>query len=568
MDRRTLFAIFLIMAVLIGDQLFMSWWAKTHRPAQPTIAQDSTVTGGTTPGGTPAGVATTPSPPASGQGVPAGGAPNTTTPAGSATAVLSSGGPKVPASPTVERELKTDLFDATFTSRGGTITSWVLPKHFDLAHAKTPVNLVPTGERTFRLWVSTPYFNYDFTDVPFAVVAPAAFDSSVTFVAQDSSGIRVTKTYRVAPGSKALDVELRIAVPPEFGPIQYRYGWGSALPVTETTIHPHDTRAVALVGDKMEEYDGARILKDGPKAMKGNVRWTANRSKYFTAAIIPDSATVEDIQFAPADGGGSAVWLAGVAPPGTEIVRRSRLYAGPIQYDTLIAQGAELDRLANLGWRWVTGLSAFLLACLNFIHRHIPNYGIAIILISAATKLVFYPLTQASLRSMKLMHHLQPQVKAIQDRHKKDPAKMNAAMMALYKENKVNPLSGCLPTLLQVPVFIALYNVLLNSIELRGAGFMGYVNNLAAPDVLMKVAGFPIHLFPVLMTGSTYLMQAQTPVAPQQKQMMMLMPLMMLVFMYSFPSGVVLYWIVNNVLSALQQYLVNAAEDRKMAAGA
>ncbi|MGH7682323.1 MAG: membrane protein insertase YidC, partial [Candidatus Eiseniibacteriota bacterium] len=229
---------------------------------------------------------------------------------------------------------------------------------------------------------------------------------------------------------------------------------------------------------------------------------------------------------------------------------------------------SELDRLANLGWRWVTGLSAFLLATLNFIYRHIPNYGIAIIVISAATKLVFYPLTQTSLRSMKLMHHLQPQVKAIQDRHKNDPAKMNQAMMDLYKENKVNPLSGCLPTLLQIPVFVALYNVLLNSIELRGAGFLGYVQNLAAPDVLFHVAGFPVHIFPVLMTGSTYLMQSQTPVAPQQKQMMMLMPVMMLIFMYSFPSGVVLYWIVNNVLSAAQQYLVNVAEDRRMASGA
>jgi len=158
-------------------------------------------------------------------------------------------------------------------------------------------------------------------------------------------------------------------------------------------------------------------------------------------------------------------------------------------------------------------------------------------------------------------------VKSIQDKYKNDPAKMNQAMMALYKEYKVNPVSGCLPMLLQIPVFFALYNVLLNSIELRGAGFMAYVQDLSTPDVLMRVAGFPVHLFPVIMTGSTYLMQSQTPVAPQQKTMMMLMPVMMLVFMYSFPSGVILYWTMNNVLSAIQQYLVNAAEDRKMAAG-
>jgi YidC/Oxa1 family membrane protein insertase len=122
--------------------------------------------------------------------------------------------------------------------------------------------------------------------------------------------------------------------------------------------------------------------------------------------------------------------------------------------------------------------------------------------------------------------------------------------------------------LVQIPVFFALYNVLLNSIELRGAGFLGYVVDLSVPDVLMRVSGFPIHLFPVLMTASSYYMQSQTPVSPQQKPTMMLMPVMMLVFMYNFPSGVVLYWTVTNVLSGVQQYLVNLAEDRKMAASA
>jgi YidC/Oxa1 family membrane protein insertase len=196
----------------------------------------------------------------------------------------------------------------------------------------------------------------------------------------------------------------------------------------------------------------------------------------------------------------------------------------------------------------------------------IPNYGVAIILLSIATKLVFYPLTQSSLRAMKLMHHLQPQVKALQEKHQGDPQKMNKAMMDLYKEHKVNPVAGCLPLLIQMPIFFALYNVLLNSIELRGAGFVGYIQDLSLPDVLFTVSGFSIHLLPIVMTASTYLMQSQTPVAPAQKPMMMLMPVMMLVFMYTFPSGVILYWTVTNVLSAAQQYFVNVAEDRKMAA--
>jgi len=129
-------------------------------------------------------------------------------------------------------------------------------------------------------------------------------------------------------------------------------------------------------------------------------------------------------------------------------------------------------------------------------------------------------------------------------------------------------MSGCLPMLLQVPIFIALYNVLLFSIELRASGFVGYIQDLSAPDVLFRVGSFNLHLMPVIMTASTFLLQTQTPVAPNQKAMMYLMPVVMLFFMYTFPSGVILYWTVNNLLSALQQYLVNAAEDRRMAAQA
>jgi YidC/Oxa1 family membrane protein insertase len=368
MDRRTLIAIGLIMAVLIGDQIFMSWWAKRNRPPQ-TAGVDSTAVvgmtpagGGTSPGGTVPGAPQTGAPP----GSPASGTPGSSTTAGgstqggltagaaggaSATVAISGAGPRVPAAPEVERGLKTALFDATFSSRGGTITRFVLPQYPDLGRGNAPVNLVPDGRRALRLWVSTPYFNYDFTDVPFRVEAAAAFDSSVTFVAEDSSGVKVRKRFRVSADSRALDLEIRISVPPEFGPIQYRYGWGSALPNTEKEIQPHDIRAVALVGDKQEEVDAGKIQKDGSRALKGNVRWVANRNKYFAAAILPDSATAEEVSFAPGDDGGAVVYVVGSAAPGTEVVRHGRLYAGPIHYDTLVMQGAELDRLANLGWR-------------------------------------------------------------------------------------------------------------------------------------------------------------------------------------------------------------------------
>lgn len=585
MERRTLLAILLIMAVLIGDQILMSRIWRKPAPAPPA-ARDSVVTpgGGESAVGSPTGAgapADEKAPPAAtsatdaavtpATGGPASGAPAPGPAPSLAATAPAQGGvpgsrPSLPAAPVVRREIRNEHFRATFTSEGGAIESWILPDSPDLSGHDTPVNLVPLGGRALNVAVSTPHFDWDFRNEPFRLDEARSSDSSVTFTAEDASGVRVTKIYRIAADPRAMDVEVRIEVPAPYGPIQYRWGWWNALPQTEQRTVPKERQAVALVGDKLETYDSEKLTKSGPKEFTGTVRWAGNRSKYFVAVLLPDSATVSSVSFLDATGGEPTATLNGAAPPGTQVVRRARLYAGPIHYETLVAQGAELDRLANLGWRWLMGLSALLLWSLNALYKVIPNYGVAIILLSIATKLVFYPLTQSSLRAMKMMHHLQPQVKALQEKHKGDPQKMNKAMMDLYKEHKVNPVSGCLPLLIQMPIFFALYNVLLNSIELRGAGFMGYIQDLSLPDVAFSVGGFPIHLLPLVMTASTYLMQAQTPVAPAQKPMMMLMPVMMLVFMYTFPSGVILYWTVTNALSAAQQYIVNVAEDRRMAA--
>ena len=577
MERRTLLAILLIMAVLIGDQILMSRIWKKPKPAPAT--RDSVAT--------PApGLSATGSPSGAGVGAPidAANAPvGTPAPAGSPPPGLTAATPgqstapgtrpALPAVPTVRREIKNEHFRAVFTSEGGAIESWIIPRYPDLAHKdEVPVNLVAPGERAMNVAVSTNFFDWDYRSEPFRLDESRSSDTSVTFVAEDASGVRVTKSYRIALDPRALDIEVRIEVPAPYGAIQYKWGWWNSLPQTEHRANPKERQAVALVGDKLESYDHEKIAKSGGKEYTGTIRWAGNRSKYFVAVLLPDSATVSSAYFTAAPGatpetkGQPTVTLNGAAPPGSSVVRRARLYAGPIHYETLVAQGGELDRLANLGGKWLLGLPALLLWSLNGLHKIIPNYGVAIILLSIATKLVFYPLTQSSLRAMKLMHHLQPQVKAIQEKYQGDAAKMNQAMMALYKEYKVNPVAGCLPLLIQMPIFFALYNVLLNSIELRGAGFMGYISDLSIPDVLFSVAGLPIHLLPLVMTGSTYLMQTQTPVAPAQKPMMMIMPVMMLVFMYTFPSGVILYWTVTNVLSAAQQYIVNVAEDRKMAA--
>jgi len=431
---------------------------------------------------------------------------------------------------------------------------------------KAPVDLVRPGTRALEVVVSTGDATFDFSDVPFRIADFNETRGSISFVAEDSSGVSVTKTFALDRARKLLDLELRLSAPPGLGPIRYRVGWGSPLPITELYGKPEELQGAALLGEKLVSLDARGLGKEGLRIEKGNVRWVGNRGKYFVAALVPDSLTVDEVVFLPAADKSASAWITGAATPGSLVVRNSRLYAGPLHFDTLVGIGSGLEQAVNLGWRWLLPVSTFLLKSLLVLYQWIPNYGVGIILLSLLTKVVFYPLTQSSLRTMKVMHRLQPRMNELREKHKDDPVKMNSAVMALYKENKVNPLGGCLPMLLQVPVFLALYNVLLYSVQLRAAGFMGHVHDLSAPDLLMQLGPLPIHLLPLLMTASTFWMQALTPTDPNQKPLMMLMPVMMLFFMYNLPSGVILYWTVNNVFSALQQQWVNIADDREMAA--
>jgi len=568
MDRRTLLAVVLIMAVLLVDQLIWSRYTRSKQPPRPATTADTTLA---VPPESAAGRAAVAESVVHGRAIPTPGeasssAARFTGPAGGAGGPL--GGLWVRArtepAPASVDSLGTDEFRAKFTSTGGAVSSWMLPQ-YENPRLKTPVNLVLAGERALHVAVVARGAAVDFSDAPFRKVGGGSNEGYVTYAATDSSGIRVTKSYRLGRDPHLLELEVRVAAPAGLGPIRYLMGWANPLPLTELNARPVEQAAVAYLGAKLETMDPGKIAKEGTKRIAGNVRWAGERSKYFIASVIPDSASIPEVVFQAGPQKLPIVWLAGDAPPGVEVVRAARLYAGPIHYETLVSIGAGLEEVANLGWKWIVPVSALLLKSLVLIHHAIPNYGVAIILVALATKLIFYPLTQSSLRTMKVMHRLQPEVNAIREKHANDPARMNQAMMNLYREHKVNPMGGCLPMLLQLPVFLALYQVLLHAIELRSAGFMGWIKDLSAPDVVAHLGGFPIHVLPLIMTGSTFLLQSQTPMDPRQAFMMYLMPVLMLYIMYNLPSGVIIYWTVNNLVSALQQYLVNVAEDRRMA---
>jgi YidC/Oxa1 family membrane protein insertase len=307
----------------------------------------------------------------------------------------------------------------------------------------------------------------------------------------------------------------------------------------------------------MRKENLSRTIVDG---------WAAMMQHYFLSAIIPDAASREGLHYyslfiadqrAGEEAGrfviGAATPQAQV-PPGGSITLQHKFYIGPkIQSDLeKIAPGLELT--VDYGVLWFIAKPLFW--CLQKFHALTGNWGFAIILVTLMLKILFYNLSAAGYRSMARMRKVQPRLLAIRDRYKDDRARLNKAMMDLYKEEKINPLGGCFPILVQIPVFIALYWVLLESIELRQADFGLWIHDLSSQD--------PWYVLPVIM-GLTMLLQQKlnpAPLDPVQEKVMMMLPFVFTIFFAFFPSGLVLYWVVNNILSIAQQWMITRNIER------
>jgi YidC/Oxa1 family membrane protein insertase len=258
----------------------------------------------------------------------------------------------------------------------------------------------------------------------------------------------------------------------------------------------------------------------------------------------------------------------GVLGQGEALSRGYTLYIGPKRLTLLQKLGNGMDAVMQFGF--FTWFCKLLVPTLNFFHRLIPNYGVAIILLTFLVRILFWPLTHKSTVSMKKMQELQPKLKELQAKFKDNPQKMQQETWALYRENKVNPMSSCLPMLIQIPVFIALFNVLRSSVELRYAPFL-WVADLSEPENLLAgVLPLPLNILPILMAATMALQSGLTPSTgdPQQQKMMtIMMPVMMLVMFYTFPSALALYWTVSQVLSIVQMLMIRRQTARKSGAG-
>jgi YidC/Oxa1 family membrane protein insertase len=323
----------------------------------------------------------------------------------------------------------------------------------------------------------------------------------------------------------------------------------------------------AVLVDGVLEEIKTSDLKKGSKSFTGKIGWAAYEDNYFLLGIVPRTGEQHTAHFSLQDENRVTTVLAGasdVIQPGQRQQYTYSVYSGPKTMGDLKAVGHELERSINFGWFDVMAKPTLYL--LNFFHGYVGNYGLAIILVTVLIKLLFWPISQKGMKSMKTMQKLQPKMAKLREKYKDDKQQQQQEMINLYKTYKVNPVGGCLPMVIQIPVFFALYKVLLQTIELRHAPFMLWITDLSAPDRLFAGLDIPflggIPVLTLLMGATMFLQQKMTPATgdPTQQKVMMFMPLIFTFMFLNFASGLVLYWFINNLLSIGQQYLVNRQE--------
>ena len=472
--------------------------------------------------------------------------------------------------PAREITVSTPFYRVRISSKGAAFTSFVLKKYRETVDKNSPLKeLIPPGfkEGAIRSSLSenslkdldTAVFSVDQVNDSFEVNAEKK-EIDFNWVAAD--GTILTKTYTFDPNSYLIGLKVTIKNASQ-ALLKDQLVLSLREPVEKTGRYGF-VGPSALINDSLEQIKTKSIAdKD---EYTGKIKWIGIEDRYFLSCIIPSQEIEGSIKLSLADDvvTNRLVNHKFEILPGTQKEFTFFVFMGPKSMNLLNSLGHDLGKALNFGFFNVIAKPC--LWFMNKIHSVIPNYGIAIILLTVFTKVLLWPLGSKSYKSMSEMKRLQPLMTEIREKHKNDKQKMNQELMALYKTYKVNPMGGCLPMVLQIPVFFALYRMLYQAIELRHAPFFLWINDLSAPDRLFNF-GFsipfmePPYGIPVLtiIMGATMLLQQKMsppPGDPTQAKMMMLMPVVFTFIFINFSSGLVLYWLVNNILSISQQYYV------------
>jgi YidC/Oxa1 family membrane protein insertase len=487
---------------------------------------------------------------------------------------LDAAAPELPAeTPGVKKiRVNTDVFTLEISTQGGTIQGATLkkyPVHKDrpnelvelLSTDPTNLGLIQTGLRSVGEGDEPNHLamfeargeNYELGDADELVVP-------LTWTRPD--GVAVTKRFLFRRGDYALRIEQTVdngsnALWRGAGYVQIQ----RVSKEQERSMFDVDSYSfsgpVVYNGEKSEKLKHDDLTEDGAVTFKATNGWIASIQHHFLSAAVPQRDT-ERTYNVSVRGDRSTTSMIGPADsiaPGSSKTFTTTAFIGP----KLQSQLEEIDETLKLtvDYGWLTIISQPLFWLLSFVYEFVHNWGVAIILVTFLIKLAFYKLTESSGRSMAKMRNLQPRMKALQDRYKDDKPALSQAMMELYKREKVNPAAGCLPILIQMPFFLAFYWVLLESVEMRQAPFALWITDLSTRD--------PYFILPLIMGAAMFMQQKLNPAPadPMQAKVMQIMPIMFTVFFAFFPSGLVLYWVTNTLLSIAQQWKINRVVEQE-----
>jgi YidC/Oxa1 family membrane protein insertase len=474
---------------------------------------------------------------------------------------------------TAETEVVVDtpLYRAVWSNKGGVLKSWTLKKFKKDAQKKESLEMVPAlaaeiGRFPFSLGLDDAELAKKLNGALFQPSAPGlelaeGANGELRFVYSDGAAVRVEKTYVFTGGAYSVKTDVKVWKNGQ--PAAASVLWGPGI----GTVNAAEAKQSFSAARGSAVYTGGKVFRMNERKFKEGqnawnfVDWAAYEENYFVALFLLPGQK------------GQAAFLresgetAGGAVPAFFVyaTEPTEAYIGPKDLDVLKAYGHDTKKVISFGA--FGAIAEILLVVVKFCHKLVPNWGAAIILLTLFIKIVFFPLTYSSTKSMAKMADLQPKIKALRSKYKKaktdidERRKMNEEMMALYKQNGVNPAGGCLPLLIQLPVFWGVFRMLVVAVEFRHAPFVFWIQDLSMKD--------PLLITPILMGITQFISQKMTPTSadPSQAKMMLLMPFVMTIFFLNFQSGLVLYWLTTNVLQIGQQALMNKMMHRHPATG-
>jgi len=479
-------------------------------------------------------------------------------------------------------KVDTDLYTGVISTRGGTIKNWILKKYKKKDGSQLDLIKDHTAENLGIGFVTIDGDTLHLSKMPFE---PAGIDiEDSTYLNFDEFGkaelqlicridsdkyIEKTMTFKKDKYPFKMDVKF-VGLDNFIADREYWVSWGCGLTSSESKLEDDAkySKIYAMMGDEVESLD-PKDPEEKTVLLTGETRWIAVGIKYFAAAIIPDNFY-----------GKEAIISGRLEKVGKDLIDEDfygeikaefseekvhqdsyKIFIGPLEYTMISGFNVELQKIMGFGWKILRPISKLIYHILRFLYSYVGNYGVVIIIFSVIVKILFFPLTRSSFKSMRKMQAIQPMVVELKEKYKKDPQKLQRATMRLYKEQGVNPLGGCLPLLLQMPVFIAMYPLFYQMIEFRGAKFVWWIKDLSSPDTVAKLnlglIDWNLNILPIIWVVSMYIQNKLTMKDPKQKMMVYLMPVMMLIFFNNlFSSGLVLYWTVFNLLTMIQQFSI------------